>query len=54
MKGWLKAAAVAALVAWLLMGGLDFLETHYYTMKWVQLDTIEWSERFMKTLGGGR
>jgi hypothetical protein len=52
MRAWLKAAAVAALVAWLLMGGLDFLETHYYAMKWMQLDTIEWSERFTDAIGG--
>lgn len=54
MRTWLKAAAIAALVSWLLMGGLDFLETHYYAWKWVQQDVVGMHDGFMKTLSGGK
>ena len=54
MRLWLQAALVAALVAWLLMGGLDYLETHYYAMKWVQMDMVDQHDRFMQAMKGGK
>lgn len=54
MKTWIKAALAAAATAWLLMYGIDYLETHFYTMKWVQMDMVDMHEGFMKTLSGGK
>jgi hypothetical protein len=54
MRLWIQAALAAAVTAWLLMGGLDYLETHFYAMKWVQMNMTSMHEGFMKTLGGGK
>jgi hypothetical protein len=54
MITWLKAALAAAATAWFLMYSIDYLETHFRTMKWVQQDIVNYHERFQKTLSGGK
>lgn len=52
MRNWIKAALAAAATAWLLMCGMDYLETHMRTMKWVQMDMIDRHQAFHKALKG--
>lgn len=54
MSTWIKAALAAAVTAGILMYGLDYLETHFRAMKWVQQDMVSTHEGFMKTLNGGK
>jgi len=54
MRTWIKAALAAAATALLLMYGIDYLETHFRAMKWVQQDIVNYHERFQKTMSGER
>ncbi len=54
MRTWIKAALAAAATAWILMYGIDYLETHFTVMKWVQLDMQNRHEAFHKALSGGK
>jgi len=54
MRDWIKAALAAAATAWLLMYGIDFLETYFRAMTWVQQDIINYHEEVMKKMTGGK
>lgn len=54
VKEWMKAILVAAATALILMYGIDFLETYFRAMTWVQQDIINYHEEVMKKMTGGK